>query len=59
LVAALWKLGREEEASIIAKELLYRHPRFSVARWAVRLPYRHEEHLMALIEPLQLAGLPD
>jgi hypothetical protein len=51
-------LGSEREALIFAKELLARHPGFSVARWAHSLPYRHQEHLDALIKPLQLAGLP-
>ena len=59
LVAALWNLGSEDEARIVARELLARHPDFSVARWAHGLPYRHQEHLDALIKPLQLAGLPD
>ena len=59
LVAALWNLGKEEEARSVAKELLTRHPGFSVRRWAHGLPYRHQEHLDALIKPLQLAGLPE
>ena len=59
LLAALWNLGNEEEARILAKELLARHPGFSVARWAHSLPYRRQEHLDALIKPLQLAGLPE
>jgi adenylate cyclase len=59
LVAALWNLGSEEEARIFAKELLARNPGFSVARWAHSLPYRRQEHLDALIKPLQLAGLPE
>jgi adenylate cyclase len=59
LVAALWNLGKEEEARISAKELLARNPGFSVARWAQSLPYRRQEHLDALIKPLQLAGLPE
>ena len=59
LVASLWNLGREEEARVAAKEMLAHHPGFSVARWARGLPYRHQEHLDALIKPLQLAGLPE
>jgi adenylate cyclase len=59
LVAALWKLGKEEEARSAARELLSRHPGFSAQRWAHGLPYRHKEHLDALIEPLKLAGLPE
>jgi adenylate cyclase len=58
LVAALWNLGKEEEARSVAKELLACHPGFSTLRWAHGLPYRHQEHLDALIKPLQLAGLP-
>lgn len=59
LVAALWNMGKEEEARNTAKELLVRHPGFSALRWAHGLPYRHPEHLEALIKPLKLAGLPD
>ncbi|WP_249141512.1 winged helix-turn-helix domain-containing protein [Bradyrhizobium liaoningense] len=59
LIAAQWMLGQETEARIIAKDLLDRHPRFSVARWAVRLPYRRQEHIDALIKPLRLFGLPE
>jgi len=59
LVATLWNMGKEEEARNTAKELLVRHPGFSVLRWAHGLPYRHQEHLDALIKPLKLAGLPD
>jgi adenylate cyclase len=59
LIAALWNLGKEEEAGIFAKELLALNPGFSVARWAHSLPYRHQEHLDALIKPLQMAGLPE
>jgi TolB-like protein/tetratricopeptide (TPR) repeat protein len=59
LIAALWKLGREKEASAVAKELLDRHPRFSVARWESRLPYRYQRHLDSLIMPLRLLKLPE
>jgi len=52
-------MGKEEEARNTAKELLVRHPGFSALRWAHGLPYRHPEHLEALIKPLKLAGLPD
>jgi TolB-like protein len=59
LISALWKLGNEDEARAIAKEVLADHPGFSVIRWARGLPYRHQQHLDALIEPLRLAGLPE
>jgi TolB-like protein/Flp pilus assembly protein TadD len=59
LVAALWKLGREDEARVVAKELTSKHPNFSIGRWANGLPYRRQEDLSALVEPLRMAGLPE
>jgi tetratricopeptide (TPR) repeat protein len=59
LVAALWNLGSEDEARGIVKELLVRHPGFSVGRWARGLPYRHQEDLDTLVNPLRMAGLPE
>jgi TolB-like protein/class 3 adenylate cyclase/tetratricopeptide (TPR) repeat protein len=59
LVSALWKLGREDDARIVAKELLTSHSNFSVGRWALGLPYRRQEDLDALITPLRIAGLPE
>jgi adenylate cyclase len=59
LIAALWNLGEEKQAGILAKELLVHHPGFSVARWAHSLPYRDPKHLDALMKPLQMAGLPE
>jgi TolB-like protein/class 3 adenylate cyclase/tetratricopeptide (TPR) repeat protein len=58
-VAALWSLGEDDEARIVVKELLARRSDFSVARWARGLPYRRQEDLDALINPLRLAGLPE
>jgi len=58
LVAALWSLGAEGEARDVVKELLAKHPGFSVGRWARGLPYRRQEDLNALIDPLAMAGLP-
>jgi adenylate cyclase len=58
LVAALWSLGSEDEARVVAKELLVRHPDFSVSRWARGLPYRRQEDLDTLVNPLRMAGLP-
>jgi adenylate cyclase len=59
LIASLWNLGRQGEAQIIAKELLTGHRGFSVSRWAHGLPYRRQEDLDALINPLRMAGLPE
>src|SRR5713101_7315836 len=59
LVAALWNLRREDEARAIVRELLVRHPDFSVRRWARGLPYRRQEDLDALVNPLRMAGFPE
>jgi len=59
LIASLWNLGQYDDARAIARNLLAGHPHFSVSRWGRGLPYRYDEHLDALLEPLRLAGLPD
>lgn len=59
LIASLWNLGRQDEARMIAKELLTGHPSFSVSRWARGLPYRGQEDLDALVNPLRMAGLAE
>ena len=59
LIAALWNLGRQDEARDIARQLLAGHPAFSVGRWARGLPYRRQEDLDALMNPLRMAGLPE
>ena len=59
LIASLWNLGQYDDARAIARNLLAVHPRFSVRRWGRGLPYRYDEHLNALLEPLRLAGLPE
>jgi adenylate cyclase len=59
LVAALWRLGCESEAHALVRELLDRHPGFSVSRWARGFPYRRQEDLDTLLNPLRKAGLPE
>jgi TolB-like protein/class 3 adenylate cyclase len=59
LVSALWNLGMEEDARIVAGELLASHPNFSIGRWALGFPYRRQEDLDAVIAPLRMAGLPE
>jgi tetratricopeptide (TPR) repeat protein len=59
LVSALWNLGMEDDARTVAKELLTSHPNFSVGRWALGLPYRRQEDLDTLLNPLRMAGLPE
>ena len=58
-IASLWNLGEYDDARAIARNILAGHPHFSVRRWGRGLPYRYDEHLDALLEPLRLAGLPD
>ena len=58
LVAALWRLGKVEEARRIVKELMAAYPEFSVNRWSRGLPYRRREDLDNLVRPLSEAGLP-
>ena len=59
LVAALWNLGREDEARVTVGKILANHPNLTASRWAQGLPYRHQKDLDALITPLRLAGLPE
>jgi TolB-like protein/Flp pilus assembly protein TadD len=53
LVAALWNLGREDEARLTVGKIL------TASRWVQGLPYLHKKDLDALITPLRLAGLPE
>ena len=59
LVAALWNLGSEDKARVIARRMLASHPNLTASRWARGLPYRHRADLDALVTPLRLAGLPE
>jgi adenylate cyclase len=59
LVAALWNLGKEDEARVTVGKILANHPNLTASRWALGLPYRHQKDLDALIRPLRLAGLPE
>ena len=43
----------------MVRELLVRHPDFSVSRWARGLPYCRQEDLDTLVNPLRMAGLPE
>lgn len=59
LVAALWNLGSDDEARVIARRMLASHPNLTASRWARGLPYCHQTDLDALVTPLRLAGLPE
>jgi TolB-like protein len=59
LLASLWYLDRKEEALEVADMIKRGHTAFSVARWSSGWPYRRDEDLAALVEPLREAGLPE
>jgi TolB-like protein len=59
LIAALWNLGRQDEARVISSELLVSHPSFTLGRWTNLLPYRRQGDLDAMLGPLRMAGLPE
>ena len=57
LTACYWRLKREADARAICAKITGRHPKFSVDRWAMGLPYRVENDLDELMDPLLSAGL--
>lgn len=57
LLAALWELGRQEEAIQIVSSIKEISPNFSVKRWSDLWPYQYDNDLESLINPLRLAGL--
>jgi adenylate cyclase len=60
LLAAAYSLaGRQEEAGIEAKEVLRLNPKYSVAFWGKRLPYKNQADREHLIGALRKAGLPE
>ncbi len=52
-------LGREEEAHAEAAEVLRLNPKFSVKKYAKRLPGRDKAVKERYIDALRKAGLPD
>jgi tetratricopeptide (TPR) repeat protein len=59
LTAALWNFGSEEEARVIVRKIMARHPNLTANRLAQWFPYRHQKDLDALVAPLRMAGLPE
>jgi TolB-like protein len=59
LAAALWNIGKEEEARVIVGKMMASHPNLTASRWAQSLPYRHQKDLDAMPSPLRMAGLPE
>jgi len=59
LVAALWNLGLEEEASGVVRRMQADHPNLTASRWAQGLPYRNQKDLETLMTPLRRAGMSE
>ena len=59
LVSALWSLGSEDKARDVAKELAGHAPQLLRRPMGTRFPYRRQEDLDTLINPLRMAGLPE
>jgi adenylate cyclase len=51
------RLGREEEARAAAAEVLRNVPKFSLERFAKKLPYKNQAYREEIIERLRKAGL--
>ncbi len=58
LLAAQWRLGEQDQARAVAATIIEGHEKFSVSRWSNGAPYRRQEDLAALMDPLLEAGLP-
>jgi adenylate cyclase len=57
LTVALSMAGRNDEARTAAQEVLKIYPKFSLERYAKRLPYKDQSHIDCTIDALRKAGL--
>lgn len=57
LTAAYSELGRDDEAKAMARQLLERHPNFSVTSWKFASMYKNPEDTERLLNALRTAGL--
>jgi tetratricopeptide (TPR) repeat protein len=57
LAAAYSELGRDDEAKAMARQLLERHPNFSVTSWKFASVYKNPEDTERLLNALRKAGL--
>jgi hypothetical protein len=53
------RLGRLDDASSHAREVLKREPDFAISHFRRYLPYRHESDAQEYAGALALAGLPE
>ena len=51
--------GRAEEARAMAAEIRIIAPKFSVKRWAMRVPYKNRTDTVLLADTMRKIGLPD
>lgn len=59
VVAWCSELGREEEASTMAQQLLEAHPKFALSSWEFARTYKYPEDREGRINALRKAGLPE
>jgi adenylate cyclase len=59
MIDAYRRAGRHERAREIAEQVLAVDPKFSLAAWSARQPYREPATLSRIVESLRAAGLPD
>jgi DNA-binding SARP family transcriptional activator/TolB-like protein len=59
LIAALGHLGRIDEARLHVDKLLSLEPGFSVERFGLRYPFKHESDRARYMMGLRLAGVPE
>jgi adenylate cyclase len=57
LTAAYSELGREDEAKAMARQLLKRHPKFSLTSWKFARVYKKPEDTERLLDALRRVGL--
>jgi tetratricopeptide (TPR) repeat protein len=57
LTAAYSELGRDDEAKAMARQLLKRHPKFSLKSWKYARTYKNPEDTERLLDALRRAGL--
>ncbi len=57
LTAAYSELGRDDEAKAMARQLLKRHPKFSLSSWTYAHTYKNPEDTERLLNALRKAGL--
>jgi adenylate cyclase len=58
ITACYSSMGRDEEATAAAQEVLRLNPKFTIESWAKRLNYKDKADIEREVAALQMAGLP-